>query len=229
MCLEILLQIAYLRCVWKFHETTWLLYKNAREKSIWICLWKILLAWFFFQFSRMNFIRLVIFVKCCSIVRLNVTLKKSCGQREKTRTGIIKLFMGLNSLVLTWNSCIKRNANNYGNIIAVANNMDRLRKLFDSTGIFVRVCWRQFQIWRKWKKLSKRVENTVGKGEIAHNEQFLLFPQCFQKACFPGASKGVIMWEWVKRRKKNISFHSFERGPEMNTAYHTPSKKLQDE
>ena len=24
------------------------------------------------------------------------------------------------------------------------------------------------------------VENTVGKGEIARNEQFLLFPQCFQ-------------------------------------------------
>ena len=29
-------------------------------------------------------------------------------------------------------------------------------------------------------------------------EQFLLFPQCFQKVCFPGASKGVIVWEWVK-------------------------------
>ena len=29
--------------------------------------------------------------------------------------------------------------------------------------------------------LSKRVENTVGKGEIARYEQFLLFPQCFQK------------------------------------------------
>ena len=27
------------------------------------------------------------------------------------------------------------------------------------------------------------VENTVGKGEIARYEQFLLFPQCFQKAC----------------------------------------------
>ena len=27
----------------------------------------------------------------------------------------------------------------------------------------------------------KRVENTVGKGEIARKEQFLLFPQCFQK------------------------------------------------
>ena len=48
------------------------------------------------------------------------------------------------------------------------------------------------------RKLSKLVENTVGKGEIASYEQFLLFPQCFQKACFPGASKGVIVWEWVK-------------------------------
>ena len=56
--------------------------------------------------------------------------KNFCGQREKTRTVIINLFMGLNSLVVTWNSCIKRNANNYGNIIAVANNMDRLRNLF---------------------------------------------------------------------------------------------------
>ena len=27
-------------------------------------------------------------------------------------------------------------------------------------------------------------KNTVGKGEIARYEQFLLFPQCFQKACF---------------------------------------------
>ena len=47
------------------------------------------------------------------------------------------------------------------------------------------------------KKLFKQVENTVVKGEIACYEQFLLFPQCFQKACFPGASKGVIVWEWV--------------------------------
>ena len=29
----------------------------------------------------------------------------------------------------------------------------------------------------------KRVENTMGKGEIARNEQFLIFPQCFQKDC----------------------------------------------
>ena len=37
----------------------------------------------------------------------------------------------------------------------------------------------------------------MGKGEIACYEQFLLFPQFFQKVCFPGAPKGVIVWEWV--------------------------------
>ena len=47
------------------------------------------------------------------------------------------------------------------------------------------------------RKFSKCIENTVGKGEIARYEQFLLFPQRFQKACFAGASKGVIVWEWV--------------------------------
>ena len=37
----------------------------------------------------------------------------------------------------------------------------------------------------------------MGKGEIARYEQFLLFQQRFQKTCFPGASKGVIVWEWI--------------------------------
>ena len=32
-------------------------------------------------------------------------------------------------------------------------------------------------------KFSKLVENTAGKGEIARYEQFLPFPQCFQKTC----------------------------------------------
>ena len=58
-----------------------------------------------------------------------------------------------------------------------------------------------FKFDENGRKLSKRVENTVEKGEIARYEQFLLFPQCFQKACFSGASKGVIVWEWVKRLK----------------------------
>ena len=38
-----------------------------------------------------------------------------------------------------------------------------------------------FRVVENDRKLSKRVENTVGKGEIARYEQFLLFPQCFQK------------------------------------------------
>ena len=32
-------------------------------------------------------------------------------------------------------------------------------------------------------KLSKWIKNTERKGEIAHYEQFLLFPWCFQKPC----------------------------------------------
>ena len=52
-----------------------------------------------------------------------------------------------------------------------------------------------FKFGENGSKLSKRVENTVEKGEIARREQFLLFPQCFQKACFPGASKGVVVWD----------------------------------
>ena len=55
-----------------------------------------------------------------------------------------------------------------------------------------------FKFDENGRKLSKWVENTVGKGEIAGYEQFLLFPQCFQKACFPEASKDVIVWKWVK-------------------------------
>ena len=53
-----------------------------------------------------------------------------------------------------------------------------------------------FKFDENGRKLSKRVENAVEKGEIARYEQFLFFPQCFQKACFLGASKGVIVWEW---------------------------------
>ena len=59
-----------------------------------------------------------------------------------------------------------------------------------------------FKFDENGKKLSKQVENTVGKVEIARYEQFLLFPKCFQKACFPGVSKGVIVWELVNKNRK---------------------------
>ena len=40
-----------------------------------------------------------------------------------------------------------------------------------------------FEVDENSGKFSERVENAVGKGEIARYEQFLLFPQRFQKTC----------------------------------------------
>ena len=48
-----------------------------------------------------------------------------------------------------------------------------------------------FKFNKNGRKLSKWVENTVGKGEIARYEQFLLFPRFFQKGLFP---RGVKRW-----------------------------------
>ena len=41
----------------------------------------------------------------------------------------------------------------------------------------------KFKFDENGKKFPKLVENTVGKGEIDHYEQFLLFCQFFQKNC----------------------------------------------
>ena len=41
-----------------------------------------------------------------------------------------------------------------------------------------------------------RVENVVGKGENTGYQHFL-FRRYFEKASFPGVSKGVIVWELV--------------------------------
>ena len=38
-----------------------------------------------------------------------------------------------------------------------------------------------FEFGNNGWKFSRLLENTAGKGEIARYEQFLLFPQCFQK------------------------------------------------
>ena len=40
-----------------------------------------------------------------------------------------------------------------------------------------------FKFDENGRMFSKQLENAVGKGEIAHYEQFLLFQQCFQKIC----------------------------------------------
>ena len=40
-----------------------------------------------------------------------------------------------------------------------------------------------FRFEENGRKFFRWVENIVGKREIAHCEQFLLFPQCFHKTC----------------------------------------------
>ena len=40
-----------------------------------------------------------------------------------------------------------------------------------------------FELDENGRRFSKQVENTMGKGEIAHDEQFLLCLPCFQKTC----------------------------------------------
>ena len=52
-------------------------------------------------------------------------------------------------------------------------NSSKLKELADDNFKFDENGW----------KFSKHLENTVGKGEIARYEQFLLFPQCFQRTC----------------------------------------------
>ena len=47
-------------------------------------------------------------------------------------------------------------------------------------------------------KFSKRVENSVGKGEIACHEQFLLFLHCFQK------NHSKVMAKFSKRVENSV-------------------------
>ena len=62
-----------------------------------------------------------------------------------------------------------------------------------------------FEFAENGRKFSKQVENTVGKGEIARYEQFLLFPQCFQKTCTTDTYKTGLVWEkWRNYERKFI-------------------------
>ena len=46
-----------------------------------------------------------------------------------------------------------------------------------------------FKFDENGRKLARQVENTVGKGEIARYEQFLLFLQCFKSLVSQGCQK----------------------------------------
>ena len=45
-----------------------------------------------------------------------------------------------------------------------------------------------------------RLKKTVGKGEIVHYGEFLLFPQCFQMTCTADTYKPGLVWKTVKER-----------------------------
>ena len=51
-----------------------------------------------------------------------------------------------------------------------------------------------FEFDENGRKLSKQVENTVGKGENARYEQFILFPRCFQTTCPADTRKPGLVW-----------------------------------
>ena len=84
---------------------------------------------------------------------------------------------------------------------------------------------------------NKPFENTVGKGEIAHNEQFLVFPQCFLPVWITffhfrqiwncrletlsvWKSIKFVVWEWLKV-KTAIKIHLHYKYHTILTLYHT--------
>ena len=56
------------------------------------------------------------------------------------------------------------------------------RQILDSSKL-IEFADDNFEFNKKGRKSSERAENTVRKGEIDRNEQFLLFSHCFQKTC----------------------------------------------
>ena len=50
----------------------------------------------------------------------------------------------------------------------------------------------------KMEESSSKGQKTLWEKEKLLFTSNFSFSHCFQKACFPGASKGVVVWEWVK-------------------------------
>ena len=68
------------------------------------------------------------------------------------------------------------------------------RQMLDSSNLY-NYADDNFKFDENGGKFSYRLENTVGKGEIALYEQFLLFPQCFQKTCTADLQKPGLVSE----------------------------------
>ena len=62
-----------------------------------------------------------------------------------------------------------------------------------------------------------RVENTVGKGEKAGYQHFLLFPQCFPKPSSLGLLKVGFVWERVLTLSQTTNFWTRPNGKHLQT------------
>ena len=54
------------------------------------------------------------------------------------------------------------------------------------------------------REFSERVENAEGKGEIARYDQFLLFPQCFNRLVQGTCKNQRLIWERVNSYPNNV-------------------------
>ena len=85
------------------------------------------------------------------------------------------------------------------------------RQIFDSSKLKA-FADDNFRFDENGRKFSKWLENSVEKGEIACNEQFLLFPQCFQKTCYADTKRLGLVWERVNsQRLCRLALHQTTR------------------
>ena len=83
-----------------------------------------------------------------------------------------------------------------------------------------RFCRWQFQIWRKWKNVIQTGRKHCRKRRNCSLRAISPFPTAFSKGFFPQASKGVIVWEWVKKLKFCLTHYQttkFETCPNWNS------------
>ena len=68
----------------------------------------------------------------------------------------------------------------------------------------------------------ERVENSVGKGENAGYQHFLLFPLCFQTASFSKLLKVGIVWLILTHSQTSPAMHTIKE----NVREHSPTVRL---
>ena len=83
------------------------------------------------------------------------------------------LWQKMEAEFISWSMTMSNTSPNYPFPKRQTIDSSKLKGLADDT----------FKLDENGRESSKWIENTVGKGEIARYEQFLLFPQCFQKTC----------------------------------------------